>query len=407
MAKVRILRLPESTSTDDRAVSVPFWNRITHGGSSTSSGEFIDDKSALRAGPFWGCVRLISSNISTLPMDFYQRVDRVKIPHRPRPEWMNFNFGAWNRVTLMQSAQVSLLTEGNAHWATTRDPEGNIIALDLLDPHKVEPFFSDVTGQMHYRVSTRNGIVTVGRMEITHIPGMMLPGAVKGLSPVTYARETIGLSLGLDSYGGSFFKNGARPLLGIEMPGEPDQVAIEILRDSFNQQHQGAGNAHKIAILSADAKFRELSINPVDAEYLNQRKLQTPQICQIFGVPPARLGYADAPMLGRSLEEQNTAYVSDVLLGWADAHGEGLSDAQRLSGSTPADSFVQFDLNALMRGDYTSRIGTNVQAVREGILTPNEAREMEGLPPVPWGDRPVSVQVQEGIPGDDPPVGET
>ena len=310
---------------------------------------------------------------------------------------MNFNFGPWNRVTLMQTAQVSLLTEGNAYWATTRDIEGEIRYLELLDPHKVDPFFDDADGQMRYRVATRRGTVVADRFDITHLPGMMLPGAVKGLSPVSYARETLGISLGLDAYGGSFFKNGARPLLGVEIPGEPTTTAIDILRDSFNQQHQGAGNAHKVAIITEGAKFRELSIKPVDADYLNQRKLQTPQICALFGVPPARLGYADSPMLGSSLEEQNTAYVQDVLRGWTEVHEAGLSDAQRLSASTPPDAFVQFSLNALMRGDYTSRITTNVQAVREGILTPNEARQMEDLPPVPWGDRPVSVQVQEDI----------
>jgi len=43
--------------------------------------------------------------------------------------------------------------------------------------------------------------------------------------------------------------------------------------------------------------------------------------------------------------------------------------------------------------------------VTAGIMTINEVRALEDMPPVPWGDEPISVQVQEQPmegPGDEP-----
>lgn len=395
MAKVR--RLLFDVPTQDRSFEpIREWLAGgSFGGSRSSTGKSISPVSAMHTAPVFGCVRLISGIVSALPMSTYtEEIPEVRIPYRPTPEWMKFNQGPWNRTTVMQTGLVSCLLEGNTYFATERDRMGTIQSIRPLDPTKVEPFESSSQNFMRYRVTTPAGTVTAEPWDILHIPGMMMPGDIKGMSVVAYARETIGLSMGLDEYGASLLKNDARPSMGLEIPGELSQTGVDVIRNSWNDIHQGAGNSGKLAVMTEGAKFRNLSINPDDAQFLETKKVQTPQTCMFFGVPPARLGYADAPMLGSSLAEQNTTFVQDTIAGWVNRFEDGLSDAQRMSGDTPDDVKVGLSLNAYMRGDYVSRITTNVMAVREGIFSPNEAREQEGKPPAPWGDRPISVQVQ-------------
>src|SRR5262249_1232523 len=52
----------------------------------------------------------------------------------------------------------------------------------------------------------------------------------------------------------------------------------------------------------------------------------------------------------------------------------------------PADEYVEFDERALLRMDYQQRITAITKAIQGGVMSPNEARESEDLPPVDGGD---------------------
>lgn len=45
--------------------------------------------------------------------------------------------------------------------------------------------------------------------EVLHLVGLMLDG-VRGVSPIAYTRETIGLALAMEDHGATTFRNGAR-----------------------------------------------------------------------------------------------------------------------------------------------------------------------------------------------------
>jgi hypothetical protein len=49
---------------------------------------------------------------------------------------------------------------------------------------------------------------------------------------------------------------------------------------------------------------------------------------------------------------------------------------------------VEFDTGALLRSAQKDRIDSLARGVQGGIYAPNEAREMEGLEAVPFGDEP-------------------
>ncbi|MFW8217407.1 phage portal protein, partial [Klebsiella pneumoniae] len=59
-----------------------------------------------------------------------------------------------------------------------------------------------------------------------------------------------------------------------------------------------------------------------------------------------------------------------------------LDEAFDLDGETG----TEFDVNALLRMDSERRIKSLGEGVKNTILTPNEARRSENLPPLPGGD---------------------
>jgi len=50
--------------------------------------------------------------------------------------------------------------------------------------------------------------------------------------------------------------------------------------------------------------------------------------------------------------------------------------------------YVEFDTSALLRSAFKDRIDGLVKAVQGGVLSPNEARLLEGFPEVKFGDEP-------------------
>lgn len=388
MGKTRLVKV----GTRDTSQTLTF-PRIWGSGGTTqevTTGRF----KALRVSTVFGCIRILSENVATLPLDQFIRRDGVKRPYRPRARWLDFRSGPLNKIDFLVQVMTSQLTAGNAYVATPRLPNGDIQHVTVLDPAAVKPTRKTSGIERTYRVNGVNGTHELSRFDILHIPGMTLPGDLCGVSPIEYARQTIDLADAATTFGGAFFKNAARPSVVMETPDEVDDNVVALMRDQWSTMHEGAGNVGKLAIATAGATIKQMSINPDEAQYLETRKFQVPDIARIFGVPAHLLAHADSPQFGTSIAEQNVAFVQHSLRPWVERIEQALTDAEHLSGS-PFETFVGLNVSGLMRGDYKSRIASNVQAVREGIITINEARQMEDLPPVEWGDEPISVQVQE------------
>jgi hypothetical protein len=55
--------------------------------------------------------------------------------------------------------------------------------------------------------------------------------------------------------------------------------------------------------------------------------------------------------------------------------------------SNPDRFHLELDLSGMLRGDYPTRVQVGINAVRAGVLTPNELRQEMGLDTYPDGDR--------------------
>ena len=53
-----------------------------------------------------------------------------------------------------------------------------------------------------------------------------------------------------------------------------------------------------------------------------------------------------------------------------------------------ANEYIELDVSALLRTDFSGRIDGYTKGIQGGLYTPNEAREKEGLSPVESGDIP-------------------
>ena len=356
--------------------------------SGTVTGQAVNATTAMQSSTVYACVRILSDSVSTLPLDTFQRVDGNRRPLRPRPAFLDFRVGPESKIDVLGQAMVSLLLDGNAFLASPRDAEGNILYLQALDPSMVT--VEVVGGQHFYRLAHNQAMLDTSAM--IHIRGMTRPGEIRGISPITACSETIGLGLAATEYGGTFFGNGGVPGMTVEVPGQLSPAGIKALKLAWRESHNGK-NANGLAVLTEGAKFQKITLAPNDAQFLETRKFQVNDIARIFGVPVSLLQHSDGAELGQSIGDKNTHFVQHTLRPWVERMEEALSDALRSEGFNP-NGFVKINLGGLLRGDHSTRFLTYTAAVRDGILTINEVRRLEDYGPVPWGDVPISVQVQ-------------
>lgn len=349
----------------------------------SNSGVQVDELRALQTSAVYACVKILAETVASLPLHLFKKGKGGKsemaeqhplfscLYEMPNDEMTSFEF----REMMM----TSLLLWGNAYARKIRK-NGHVTELWYLKPQLMTVERDTQTGKIKYTYSDdiTNQTYEYKPEQIFHIKGLSLDG-VTGLSPISQAREAVGLSLATEEYGAKFFGNGARPGGVLEHPGilkDPEK-----LRESWNKVYQGTRNSHKVAVLEEGMKYHTIGIAPEDAQFLETRKYQVNEICRIFRVPPHLVGDLERATFS-NIEHQSIEFVQHTirpwLVRWEQAISRSLLDEkERLL------YFSRFNVDGLMRGDYKSRMEGYAIGRQNGWLSANDIRHLEDLPPIP------------------------
>jgi HK97 family phage portal protein len=348
-------------------------------GSSTFAGVRVTTESALQLLTVLGCVQFIAGQISMLPVDVYRKVDGASVEQTP-PPWLRrptptLSFQDW--VGQMLS---SLMLAGNAYAWVQRSPTAGVVSLTPLDPATVS--VDRVQGRKVFRL---NGDMRPDA-EILHIPGIMLAGKDVGLSPIEYARQSIGLGISALEFGSKFFDGEGNMPGVIETPGpmQPDQ--IKNLASQWRAKRTRAGRGLP-GILTDGGQWKMTGVTNEQAQFLATRQFTAAEIAgQMFLVDPSELGI---PVNGTSLtyanlEERKIRRKEVTLQPWVTRLEASLTAL------LPQPRYVRFNFGAYLRGDLMSQYSAGAMGIQNDFLTPNEVRTWFEYPPLPGGDQVVA-----------------
>jgi HK97 family phage portal protein len=366
---------------EERAVQDSSWTRWAQGddvqlSGNTAAGVNVDPDSSLRSLTVYGCVNLISSTCSTLPVALYREVgdDAAKIA---KPRWMSTPNPEADWTTFVVQILTSWLLDGNAYIAPRR-VDGITAEAVVLHPARVN-VQRDTAGSG--RVYMVDGVPWRG--ELLHIPAMMRPQALKGVSPIEAAREAVGAEIAERDFGARFFGQGAHLSGVISVPGDLDDDQAEQLKRGWARRHAGTRKAHMPGVLTGGAEWKPISISPEQAQFLDTRRFTAAEIASlVFSVDPAMLGLNQpgTSVTYANLEQRGINFVQFALLPWL-TRLESMVKVLAQPGQ-----FAKFNLDGLLRADTTARYQAHAIAAAHGILTVNEIRALEDRPPLPGGD---------------------
>ncbi|EMH3859628.1 phage portal protein, partial [Escherichia coli] len=152
------------------------------------------------------------------------------------------------------------------------------------------------------------------------------------------------------------------------------------LKGNWDSGYTGE-NAGKTAILSNGAKYSPTTFSPVDAQTVEQLKMTAEIVCSVFRVPAYKIGVGHPPS-SDNVEALEQQYYSQCLQTLIESIELLLDEALE----TGENESTEFDVTTLLRMDSERRMKTLGDAVKNTLLTPNEARKRENLPPLAGGD---------------------
>jgi HK97 family phage portal protein len=362
---------------EQRAISpLTLWGAGDDQLAGTQAGTIVNSDSVFKVNAIFSAVSLISDTVATLPVDCFIRRDGARFAFRPKPTWVTKPDVDTTAIAFWSANIVSLLLDGNIFTRVFRDADGNIVNLVVLNPAKVE-IKRNGLGRVMYHYDGSANVLTSD--DIIHIPDVVKPGELRGVSRVEALKDNFGLAIALESYAARFFGQGATSQGVIEFPGNltPDQA--KQLVDGFDARHKGFRRAHKTGVLFGGAKYIKTTVDNDAAQFIDSRRLAVEDVARAFNIPTHLLGLPGTNTYS-SVEQNNIAFVVHTLRPIVQKLESGYST---LLNTVPGgeQAFLKFNMDGLLRADVQSRMAAYSVGLQSGFLTINDVRRLEDLTP--------------------------
>lgn len=342
---------------------------------------------ALQVSAVWSSVELLCDNLASLPLFVYERergADGHKVLARNTQLWTLLHESPNNRHTPMEFWQymtMNYLLRGNAYAKLDRNSKGEVFNMIPLSADQVEiEVLRDQS--IVYKYQYEGKVAVYSSDSILHWRDK--GNGIIGMSRLDYMRSTVSLAINAQNHSSNIFRKSAkRP--GVFMI---DKLLSEEQRKAVRQNYRGLveGNEDDLLVLEAGAKFEPLNMTPADVQLLETRKYTVEDIARWFGIPSAMINdTSKTTTWGTGVEQLIEGFYKFRLRPMLESLEQSI-DKRVLTTAQRMKYTVEFSLDAILRGSLKDRLETGSKAVQNGLMTRNEWRQLENLPPIEGGD---------------------
>lgn len=328
---------------------------------------------ALRLAPLYACVRFIAEGVGKLPVKQYRsagdkttQVTAGQLLMKPsaflRPlDW---------KVTGM----TSVLLHGMAYgMVTSRDGYGFATSVEWLPAQMMtvvdsEPF-NPAKARFFYAGRE------IRREDLFIVRGLSVAGRTEAVSPLKAFQMLIEAGHDALAYGSGWYKSGGFP------PGTFKNSQYEITDEQTNKIKRKLVQAQRRReplVFGRDWDYTPITVPPEQAQFIESQRLTATQLAAIYGVMPERVGGTRGDSMTYSTQEANAiSEITDTLDPWLIKFEEAYTE------NLPAAQYAEFDRDARIRHDITTRYNAYRTARDIGLMNVDELRDQERKPPLP------------------------
>lgn len=331
----------------------------------------VNFDTAMQLSAFWASARLWAEVISSLP--FRVEVWRNGMWESDNEHPLSLLFGGpinryQNRIEFFETFALNHVVYGNAYALIERDDSGRVVGLLPLNTVQVQPeLLTDGTLVYHYY--QEQGVTVLAASNVWH--WKMFGNGLVGLSPLGYARHSVGAGIAGDIRTSQLMRNASKPsgFLTIDKTLTPEQR--QQVRTSFSSLQESTDD--KIAVLEAGFDFKRVALSAADIQLLESRRFQVEDIARFMDVPSVLINDT----------QNSTAWgsgISEIIRGWykkSVLHRGNSLELSLKSSLIPVTeqrtTRIKIDYSEFLKMDRKERVETNARAIQTAQMTPADA----------------------------------
>lgn len=353
----------------------------------SATGEEVSPERALGVPAVWCAVNFIAGTIAALPLQLFKGdgEDRELAKADPLYSILHdvVNDDQLTSFKWRKMAMTSTLLTGRSFTFIERNKAGRPMNLWPLEPGKTTVKRVDGRTSYEYR-QTQSKAVAYTASEIIDIPFLLHADGVCHENPTARLKTALALAIAMEVYAAKFFQNGGVPPLSMQGPVASGPAMQRTKEDVLNAVKRSNKENANVLYIPTGFDLKPVGFNPEQGQLTEARLFQLQEIARIYDLPPIFLQDLSKGTYTNT-EQQDLAFVKHTLTQWLELWEQELN--AKLFSRRNRQSFVEFNVDGLLRGDFKTRMDGYASAINNAQMTPNEARRMENRPALPNGNQ--------------------
>ena len=395
--RVKNVFIPQPQNIQTKQSPVVMYNNVSGAYASKDKYEDFAKEGYQQNAVVYRCVNEIAQGASAVPFKVFD--GDIELDNHPIKDLLERPSPQYAGVEFFQAVYSHLLLAGNSYILKTmvgnQPRELHILRPDRM---RIKPSKTRIPDAYEYML---NGKVVeswdadpeTGASEIKHFKTWHPQDDYYGLSPLSAGAVDVDQHNMSAKHNYNLLANGARPSGAVIFkPKDESGMTVQLtegqrqqLMSDLELRFNGTNNAGRTMLLEGDFDFKEMGLSPKDMDFIQMKNMTARDIALVFGVPSQLVGVPDNQTYN-NVSEARLALYEDTIIPLLKRVESDLNEW--LGADFSENVNVKYDIDAIpAMAERRKKIYENVvQAVREGILSRNEARERLGYEPVQGGD---------------------
>ena len=328
----------------------------------------------------FAAITLKANAIASAPIGIYK--DHKKLTPNEHPLARLFKYGPNPRQSMfgfIQYMEMTRNTSEGAYAIIEYDRMGDVQAIWALKSDLVEPIINTDDNDLWYRIKDHDTDV-VNFVHNSHIIALnyLNNNGLTGINPLNVLKNTISYDKEVKEFSINQMKNSLKANAVVTIPGTLDTELIE----QYDEMMEGMQEAGIIYV--DDGKdFKELSNRSyIDSKVFEVENITVQRVERVFNIV--------GKLIKDNVQNRDTEdliFLKDTILPIIREYESEFNRKLLNSIEVEQECEIKFNLNGFARATMEKRGNFYQIMFRNNLMTTNEIRALEDLPPVEGGDR--------------------
>lgn len=344
-------------------------------------------------------VKMISQDIATFPCQLYRYLDdagaKERARNHPLSDVLRWQANSEDTAEEFWSLMVGqMLLRGDTLAEVIAGPRGFADQLVPIHSDRVTPERLP-NRRRRYQIRQDDGTNrTLTQDQVFRFKDFTI-GGLKTLSRFSYGLRSLSLAITQEKFTLNYFNKGATAALVATRPsGEMNEEEERAMHGSITRYLSGVDNAGGLLLIEDDIKITSIGVDMHQAQITELKQQAIHEVERWLGMPAGRLGAGDSTHADAAVEISNIAYGTSCLRPIVVKIEQAIRRDLILQ---PQTYFVEFNMDALYRGDLATR-GEYWSKAVGNWMWPSEIRLKENMNPDQGLDELAKVRQRPGTP---------